>query len=1693
MHNHSSYSNAKVGLDSINRIEEMIQYASDIGLSGLVLSDHEILSGHISFIQTYQKLKEKGKLKKDFKIGLGNEIYYCKEENLEELKENQKNKMHLSQFYHFLLVALNEDGHKQLRELSSIAWANSWRDGLVERTPTFRKDLKRIVKKGDIVATSSCLGGFVPQYLLEIRNNPKRKAELQEEIDKFIQDCISIFGADFFFLELQPSNNEEQIYVNKELIKLSKRFNIGYTIATDAHYLKKEDRKSHKYYLLAQNIAREVDAFYDSTFIMSEEEVREYMTYLTEDEIDEGFKNTMKVYDLVDFYDLRQKTIVPTPPIPSFTFEHKLKEGYKKYPYIEKYANSRYEVDRYFLHLIQEGLIEKIVKKRQADQSTFHKYLDRINTELKELWLISEKLGERISGYYVLTKDVIDLAWTEGDSIVGVSRGCFLPDSKVLMDNGMVKSIQDVNIGENVISHTGKPRKVKDKMKYPVKEEMVRVKTGGNDPIECTKDHEILGIRVNPCTAPGSKTVYCTATCPRVKRCTHKEINNLEWIEAEDLKRGDYVVYPKPKLEEKQIPIIDVLENLETTSRISVKGKQYGHIIGTNTINSKRVNRYIDFNDQELAWFAGAYIGNGWSRSDGSRIGIAFHSEEKEKIQRAYTALKKLTGKEPSVRHHSNRNATQLEVASAGYNQIFSKLFGTKAKEKRIPEFFINAHREIKKKLLQGLFDTDGHFSSLENKVSYSTTSESLASQIKMLMADFGLFSSVKRYVRKEEKWEDEITLSYSGKQLFKMKEDVLPQTVIQEKSFYRNEFTQDDDYFYFRVGGTEKFNYEGFVYDLSVEEDTSYVVNQTTVHNSASGYLILFLVDIIAVNPIDYDLPHFRHLTAERPELPDVDFDTQQSRRDQILQAMRNRYGERSVLNIATFSTEGARSALITASRGMQIDASETNYLTSLIPSERGFLWSLKDCFEGNEEKGRKPVKQLLEAVEKYEGLKETAMSIEGLIKARSVHASGIYVFSKDYVEQNAMMKSSSGHYTTQFSMKDSDYQGALKLDALTVQNIDRIRTAMDLLVEYGYLEDKENLRDNYNAHIHPDNLVYDDKEMWNKIANSEVPDLFQFDSPVGAQCVRKVRPQTVEELGFANDIMRLMSDGTEQPIDKYVRHRDNPQDWYKEMQDYNLDDKDIKILERHLKDVHGVSVTQEELMLLLMDEDICNFSILDANFARKVVGKKIVEDIPKVREMMFSQGKGSDNLKTYVWDTQISPQMQYSFSKLHSTGYSLIALQNANIAHRFPRVFWDAACLNVSAGADEDNENNKGTDYGRIGKAIGNMQAQGVKVVSPYINKAGFGFAPDVDIGGIIFSLKAITSMNDETARNIIEHRPYKSFEDFHERMYLTKLVNRSQLIMLIKAGSFNEFDTPVNIMKDFLVKETPVKDTLNGRNLPKIIDLGLLDNPKLKRFKVYYNIRKYLRDNVEKKLPEEKNRWLKLHNDYSEKFFMVGFTKDCVVSFNNGNLIIDEKTFEKEYKELMLPLNKLYKDKEFIRDFNNAQFKELWMQHASGTVEGWEMESVNFYSDKHEIEYMDKEYYNLADFSRLSEEPVVLKENTSKNGRVYKEFKLFRIAGTVLDKNKNSHTITLLTETGVVTVKMYGAQFAKYDRQIKRDGKVIEKPWTSRGNILMISGYRRENQFVVRAPYRQEPVSLIHKINGDGSATLQTERDL
>lgn len=410
----------------------------------------------------------------------------------------------------------------------------------------------------------------------------------------------------------------------------------------------------------------------------------------------------------------------------------------------------------------------------------------------------------------------------------------------------------------------------------------------------------------------------------------------------------------------------------------------------------------------------------------------------------------------------------------------------------------------------------------------------------------------------------------------------------------------------------------------------------------SASCYYTNYLLDIVQINPLKHDLPHWRFLTHHQATLPDIDIDTEGSKRLEIIRLTKERYGEDNVLNMGTFITEGSRSAVLTSCRGLDVDKDVAQYISSLIPSDKSDVWAINDCFYGNPKKNRKPAKNFIAEVEKIEGLKMAILAIDGLVSGRGQHASGVVIFPNGYISQNALMKTSSGLKITQFDADDSAYMGALKLDFLSISALERIRTAMELLLKDGKIQWQGSLRATYNKYFHPDVLDMETPQMFEMLVNGDVLNAFQFETAIGTRTISKINPRSFLEICAGNSLMRLTTDG-EQPLDKYIRFKADISQWYSEMKEHGLNDDEIKTLEDHLLPTYGICDTQEGLMLISLDKNISNFNLTQANKFRKAVAKKDEKLIEKQREIFFEFGLGNgarEIMLHYVWEKLLKPQ---------------------------------------------------------------------------------------------------------------------------------------------------------------------------------------------------------------------------------------------------------------------------------------------------------------------------------------------------------------------------------------------------------------------------------------------------------------------
>jgi DNA polymerase-3 subunit alpha len=884
----------------------------------------------------------------------------------------------------------------------------------------------------------------------------------------------------------------------------------------------------------------------------------------------------------------------------------------------------------------------------------------------------------------------------------------------------------------------------------------------------------------------------------------------------------------------------------------------------------------------------------------------------------------------------------------------------------------------------------------------------------------------------------------------------------------------------------TSYYNTMAKIIELVWEQGDSLV---GVARGSATGFLSCYLLGITQLDPIKWKLPHWRHLTATRPELPDIDFDTQALRRAQILQAVKDFFGQDNVLNICTFGTEGPKSAVLTACRGLGIDSDVGLYLTGMIPQDRGFTWPVSDCLYGNRDKGRKAIRMFKQEMDKYPGLENIVLNIEGLVNKRSIHAAGVYIFNNGFTEMNALMKAPNGQPITQWDMNDSDYMGCLKYDFLTVEALDKIRVTLDLLIEDGQIENKGSLKATYDKYIHPDVLDYS-QDIWKPSWSGSVINLFQFDTMVGGQAIKKVRPMSLDDAASANSLMRLMplEDGTVL-VDKYVNFKNNMKLWYSEVKNAKLTKQEVELLEPHYLPVYGVPNTQEDMMEILMNSALVGFSLEEANYARKIVGKKKMDEIPKLKKMIYQKSPCRKELMDYVYATAIEPQLGYSFSRNHTTPYTAIALQELNLYNKYDTLYWNTACLTVNAGASENIDDERSTDYAKIATAIGDMQSREVDISLPHINKSSFSFKPDTESQQIYFGLKGLANVGTDVISRIIEGRPYSSLADFMTRCPLS----RTAMISLVKSGAFDKIETKdrTAIMEEYLRATMSLKKRVTLQNLPSLIEYQLLDK------EVDFSLRAY-----------EFNRYLKalckkgLYYSFDSRalqFYSKNFDDKHIEIIDNVESILI-KTWDKLYDKTMDQMRTwITKNKDRLLDeLNNRVFQEEWDKYAQGNLASWEMDSVCFYYSFHELDFINQNKYGVRGFLTLPEEPKVEKVLNFGNKTV-PIFETAVVAGTILGKDKIKATIAVMTTSGVVYTKFRPEQFAEYDKQISEkqgDGskKILEKSWFKRGRKVLITGYRRGNEFVpkVYAHTATEPLYMIDDISENGELVLRGSRE-
>ena len=1672
-HSHTHYSNLRL-LDCINKPKDLVDRAIELGLSGIAITDHETLAAHPELNIYQQELIKKYP---DFKIALGNEIYLC--------ANREKNQ----EYYHFILIAKNAAGHRALRELSSKAWLNSYSDRGMERVVTTYDDLEKIVQKfpSSLVACTAC---FLPGQKVRIREGEKNIEDITSN------DYILNYKGEWEKVNFSTSRNYfgegNVISFTKEPLPISCTSDHKFLVLKDnnliwveAKNLKKNDKCVESipkiFYTNNKEIAvseiEEIKKYREQTIgkqnysinlfrmkdniVLTNNIMRFFGLWLADGHISDhleynrhqiGFTFNNIEFDI--YYNGFVKAALNDLGLKEEDYSIKRREEehrvdltinkvefciFMKSIFGVSHADNKYIPER-LLHISRDFDIELFFGYMLGDG--YFRYREKEKSGEVVAASISQKLirdfcelGKSfdLSGSITISKARKDKNGTNhrqsyyltySNSILGKNltkeRNLSHEELISIIDRGIIKKPQFIDFV------------TVDGVKYQIKKVKVNKTITINEKVYClnVQSHSFMLNNVIVHNCLGGEVSKTTLKLIQAERngdessriAAHNHIIQfILWCKK--LFGEDFYLECAPGCSKDQI---------EVNQRFLSIAHAFGlkMIVSTDAHYLRKEDRYVHK----------AYLNSkGGEREVDSFYEYAYLQSNEEIIENLAA---------------SNYDISFVEQMFKNSMEIYSKIENySLLHSQQIPEVEISDYPKQKKET--GYKELDRMFNS-DDKV--------------------------------ERNWINQCWNKLAEKDLLNKKE-------------YLDELEEEAEVK--KIVG-DKLNTNMFRYPLLLQHyiDMFWECGSTVGvgRGSACAALNHYLLGISQLDPIQYEFPFFRYMNRDTDGLGDIDLDLAPSKRPLIIKNIkdeRRKYldvnlSEQEKQNlgctmIATFGTESSKSAVLTACRGYRsdefpdgIDVDTAQYLSSLIPSERGFVWPVRDVVSGNDEKGRKPISAFINEVNQYPGLLDIIQGIESLIKSRGIHASGVVMFENDPYEHCCFMRATSGEIVTQYDLHMDESCGLTKLDLLVTSVQDMLVQTLLMMQKDGILEQGLNLRELYNKYLHPDVLPLDDKDTWNTIQNASSLNLFQLDSTIGRQGAKKVRPKNMQELSNTNGLIRLMTeDGGEPPMEKYVRFKKNPELVHKEMKKYGLTAQEEKTLNRYVGKSYGIGISQEQLMRTLMDPDICNFSLKESNKSRKTIAKKKMEEIPILKENVFKKAK-SAALANYVWDWIVSPSVGYSFSDIHSTSYSFIGFQTAYLATHWNPIYWNTACLIVDSGSLEESEGQ--TDYAKIAKALGKIISNGISISLVNINESDYSFKPDAANNRILYAMNALNKVGGDVIGNIIKNRQYKSLNDFLVKCPLNKTV----MVSLIKSGAFDETDgawaETVNpsaprraIMAYYISKICEPKKKLTLQNLSTLIQKNLIpDSLSLERQVFLFN--KKLKNQK-----EGKEYYLLKEDDFL--FYEEHFSEDDLIIVDGKNLLPQSK-WDNIYSKMMNNIREWLKEnqEEALNELNNLLFKECWDKYATGTVSAWEMESMCFYYHEHELAKVNTSKYGISDFNKLPTFPKAEKF-FKKKGKEIPIYETTRIIGTVLGKNDVRSTVSILTTTGVVDVKFTKEYYANYNRQLSEvqlDGtkKVIDKSWFTRGTKIMVTGYRIDDTFRAKS-YSHTSTHQLYRI--------------
>lgn len=1190
--------------------------------------------------------------------------------------------------------------HDGIRDLNRII-SESFTTGMYYK-PRIDHELLFSLNPHNVVITTACVAG--------LWNN-----------EELIKEMKEYFGENLF-LEVQDHNEDIQKEVNKTVLRLSQKYGIRIIHANDSHYIYPTEKKEYEKVII-NNKEYELkpadrDLFLNAKGIIYEEETNFILDYPEYDEI-------IKRYEIQGILNKNQ-----------------IKEALDSTLVFEGVDCSDYVNDDIKLPSVSNNPIEDLKQiinqswqqdKNRIPKERHKEYLDAIRYEVD----IIEKTN--MANYFLIDYNIAKIAKEKyGGVLTNTGRGCFTGDALVHTLKG-IKPLKKVEIGDYVVTEDGRFNKVLNTFAYDIEEPMIKINhLYGTDkyyPTICTRDHKIL--------------IYRNG--------------DREWVEAQNIIKGDYVCVPKIKFKDNHLRIIDLNDYNDFGYKFD-DNFIYEEYDRSNKRYNKTINRYIQI-DRTFNEFIGLMYGDGFNNSTKNcDVGLAINTEtDKDSINKMifYNIANRLglpVYENPSKDKHLN----QLYIHSKVFNNFIKKeLFQSKkGKDKEFNPKWFNQSKKMIEGIIFGLRNSDGsRATKTERRINFDNTSLSIVNAYKLmcLYTEYGVNSLSVRPI-----WDDK--RGYKCKESYKLR--INPNAKKTKKISER--VLEDKEYYYLPIKKIERIKKQSFrVYDLEVENNHSYLINNMIVHNSAPSFYVTRLLHLTNIDRLESPITLFptRFMSIERilgaRSLPDIDLNTADA--EPFIQASKDLLGENNCGWMISWKPLQESSGFRLYCKAIGMEIGEYNDVAKDLDKYREDpIWS-----------------KVIEASKPFIGV------VEGV----SESPCSIILYDKDVRSEIGMIKTPNGKICCMLDGYNCDKYKYLKNDYLTV-------------TVWAIIRDVCKLANISIPTINELNGLLDDKtfEVYKKGLTCTIN---QADSDYATGLVMRYKPKSLAEM---SSFVAIIRPGCASLLDDFI-----------ERKPYTTG---VKALDNILEDSEHRLIYQESIMKYLIWLGISEPQSYDV--IKKIAKKKFKEpELKALKEQLLEgwqkqvgENKGFEETWKVVEDAA-----KYSFNASHSLSYAYDSLYGAYLKSHYPLEYYTVA-LNYYSN-----------DATRTGKLTSELKAYGISLEKPRFRYSIDEYFMDKDNNKIYKGTGAIKFLNKECSLFLysLKDKKYDTFIDLLIDITESKdeqgraYINSRQVEILIKSQYFQEFGnnkkllTVYNYFKELYGRKVLSKDKAIEINLP------------------------------------------------------------------------------------------------------------------------------------------------------------------------------------------------------------------------------------------------------------------------------------